>query len=95
MLFLLHQNTALHCFVGFNNSFFGYLGIVRPCEIIPLSLRCLSSLSRVSRISLSTAVSVSSRGLRYNESSRPESSEVGDRVEDSVGSLAAGGWISL
>lgn len=72
-----------------------YLGIVRPCAIIPLSLRCRSSLSRVSRISLSTAVSGSSRGLRYDESSRPESSELGDIVEDSGGSLSTGGWISL
>lgn len=72
-----------------------YLGIVRPCAIIPLSLRCRSSLSSVSRISLSTAVSGSSRGLRYDESSRPESSELGDIVEDSGGSLGTGGWISL
>lgn len=72
-----------------------YLGIVRPCVIIPLSLRCRSSLSRVSRISLSTAVSGSSRGQRYDESSRPESSELGDRVEDRGGSLGTGGWISL
>lgn len=72
-----------------------YLGIVRPCAITPLSLRCRSSLSSVSRISLSTAVSGSSRGLRYDESSRPESSELGDIVEDSGGSLGTGGWISL
>ncbi len=72
-----------------------YLGMFRPCAIIPLSLRCRSSLSRVSRISLSTAVSGSSSGLRYDKSSRPESSEVGDRVEDRGGSLETGGWISL
>lgn len=69
--------------------------LVRPCEITPLSLRCRSSLSSVSRISLSTAVSVSSRGLRYDKSSRPESSELGDRVEDKGGSLGTGGRISL
>lgn len=67
-----------------------YLGIGRPCAIIPLSLRCRSSLSRVNRISLSTAVSGSSRVLRYDESSRPESSELGDRVEDRGGSLGMG-----
>lgn len=72
-----------------------YLGIARPCASMPLSLRCRSSLSSVSRISLSTAVSGSSRGLRYDESSRPESSELGDRVEDNGGSRCAGGWISL
>lgn len=66
------------------------LGIGRPCAIIPLSLRCRSSLSRVNRISLSTAVSGSSRVLRYDESSRPESSELGDRVEDRGGSLGMG-----
>lgn len=67
-----------------------YLGTVRPCVTPPLSLRWHSSLSRVRRISLSTALS---------GSSRPESSEPGDRVEDrvedSVGSMAAAGWISL
>lgn len=72
-----------------------YLGMARPCAIIPLSLRCLSSLSRVSRISLSTALSGSSSGLRYNESSRPESSELGDKVEERGGSLGSDGWISL
>lgn len=72
-----------------------YLDIVRPCAIIPLSLRCRSSLSRVSRISLSTGVCGSSRGLRYDESSRPESSELGDSVEERGDSLGTGGWISL
>lgn len=68
-----------------------YLDVVRPCAIIPLSLRCRSSLSRVIRISLSTALSGSSRGLRYDKSSSPESSELGDKVEDRGGSLCTGG----
>lgn len=72
-----------------------YLGMVRPRATIPLSRRCRSSLSKVSRISRSTAVSGSSRGLRYDRSSRPESSELGDMVEESGGSLGAAGWISL
>lgn len=72
-----------------------YLGIVRPRATIPLSLRCRSSLSKVSRISLSTAVSGSSGGLRYASSSRPESSELGDMVEESGGCFGTGGWISL
>lgn len=72
-----------------------YLGMVRPRASNPLSLRCRSSLSKVRRISLSTAVSGSSRGLRYDRSSRPESSELGDMVEATGGSLGTGGWISL
>lgn len=75
------DNTALLMFC--------YLETVRPCATMALSLRCCSCLSRVSRISLSTAVSGSSRGLRYTESPRPESSEPGDRVE------VKGGWTVL